>query len=119
MGAARAAGATAEAMEVAEMVEDSEAVARVVEMEVAVTAVAMGVATGEAMVEERAAARAGAVTVAVTAVVMGVVTAGADTVTVRTSTGLQERRAGTYSLEDDGGAAALPIERVQTSLRTE
>ena len=39
--AARAAGATAEAMEVAEMVEDSEAVARVVEMEVAVTAVAM------------------------------------------------------------------------------
>ncbi len=45
--------------------------------------------------------------------------AGAGTVTVRTSTGLQERRAGTYYLEDDGEAAALPVERVRTSLRTE
>ena len=42
----------------------------------------------------------------------------AGTVTVRRSTGLQERRAGTYSPEDDGGATALPIERVRMSRRT-
>jgi hypothetical protein len=45
--------------------------------------------------------------------------AGTGIVMVRRCIGLQERRAGTYSLEDDGGAAALPVERVQTSLRTE
>ena len=39
-------------------------------------------------------------------------------VTVRRCTGLQERRAGTYSPEDDGGATALPIERVRMSRRT-
>ena len=44
--------------------------------------------------------------------------AGAGTVTVRRSTGLTERRAGTYSPEDDGEATVLPIERVRTSLRT-
>jgi len=42
----------------------------------------------------------------------------AGTVTVRRCTGLQERRAGTNSLEDDGGASALPIQRVRMSLRT-
>jgi hypothetical protein len=108
----------------------------VVARAVVATAAVMGVMTGEEMVEERAAARAGAVTGAVTVVAMGGVTgeemveeramvrfregmaAGAGIATVRRSTGLQERRAGTLSLEDDGGAAALPIERVQTSLRT-
>ena len=39
----------------------------------------------------------------------------AGTVMVRTSTGLQERRAGTYSLEDDGGTTAPPIERMRMS----
>ena len=43
----------------------------------------------------------------------------AGNVTVRRCTGLQERRAGTYSLEDYGGAIAPPpIERVRMSLRT-
>ena len=64
--------------------------------------------------------------VAAAAVTAGMVTvrfregmaAGAGIVTVRRSTGLQERRAGTCSLEDDGGAASLPIERGQTSLWT-
>jgi hypothetical protein len=42
----------------------------------------------------------------------------AGKVTVRRCTGLQERRAGTYSPEDYGGAIAPPIERVRMSLRT-
>jgi len=42
----------------------------------------------------------------------------AGNVTVRRCTGLQERRAGTYSPEDYGGAIAPPIERVRMSLRT-
>jgi len=46
---------------------------------------------------------------------------GAGNITVRRCTGLQEQRAGTYSPEDDGGATALQIERVERvrmSLRT-
>ena len=102
--AVKAAARAVAARAAAEKVEVERAVAATA---AAVTAVAMGVVTGEEMVEERAMVR-----------FREEMAAGAGIATVRRSTGLQERRAGTLSLEDDGGAAALPIERVQTSLRT-